>query len=238
MRGGTDYTRPGEQLRPAVRGRPARVHPAEGTLQCPVAGHCIDHPGTIDLSAVLGSGTSNLACPRTATSWPPANSGQSEWWNVDVVGVKSLSGWYKIVTRRATRSCSTCSGTTPVQRDRKHHHQPVPVLLRPPLVALSPGTVRRRAWPLAAPCHLTTQPNRRPPIEQPIPPQPTIRPWPSRASSAAPSARLSRGRAAGGPRPGSPRWPRARSSWPGAFLPWVEAFAGLVQVPGVRGSNG
>ena len=24
----------------------------------------------------------------------------------------------------------------------------------------------------------------------------------------------------------------------GAFLPWVEAFAGLVQVPGVRGSNG
>ena len=24
----------------------------------------------------------------------------------------------------------------------------------------------------------------------------------------------------------------------GAFLPWVEAFAGLVQVAGVRGSNG
>ena len=24
----------------------------------------------------------------------------------------------------------------------------------------------------------------------------------------------------------------------GAFLPWVSAFAGLIQVPGVRGSNG
>ena len=24
----------------------------------------------------------------------------------------------------------------------------------------------------------------------------------------------------------------------GAFLPWVEAFAGLLQIPGVRGGNG
>ncbi len=35
----------------------------------------------------------------------------------------------------------------------------------------------------------------------------------------------------------SPR-PRARPSSPARFLPWVQAFAGLIQIPGIRGGNG
>ena len=33
------------------------------TVQCPVAGHCIDHPHRIDLSRVFGSGTENALLP-------------------------------------------------------------------------------------------------------------------------------------------------------------------------------
>ena len=50
---------------------------------------------------MLGSGTSNLALPAHSHIVATANSGQSEWWNVDVVGVKSLSAWYKIVNAKS-----------------------------------------------------------------------------------------------------------------------------------------
>ena len=95
---GADYTQtPASNFDPLYVVVPLGFTPPKWTLQCPVAGHCIDHPGTIDLSAVLGSGTSDLALPAHSHIVATNNSGQSEWWNVDVVGVKSLSAWYKIV---------------------------------------------------------------------------------------------------------------------------------------------
>ena len=95
---GADYTQtPASTFDPLYVVVPLGFTPPKSTLQCPVAGHCIDHPGTIDLSAVLGSGTSDLALPAHSHIVATNNSGQSEWWNVDVVGVKSLSAWYKIV---------------------------------------------------------------------------------------------------------------------------------------------
>ena len=95
---GADYTQtPASNFDPLYVVVPLGFTPPKSTLQCPVAGHCIDHPGTIDLSAVLGSGTSNLALPAHSHIVATNNSGQSEWWNVDVVGVKSLSAWDKIV---------------------------------------------------------------------------------------------------------------------------------------------
>ena len=95
---GADYTQtPASNFDPLYVVVPLGFTPPKWTLQCPVAGHCIDHPGTIDLSGVLGSGTSNLALPAHSHIVATNNSGQSEWWNVDVVGVKSLSAWYKIV---------------------------------------------------------------------------------------------------------------------------------------------
>ena len=95
---GADYTQtPASNFDPLYVVVPLGFTPPKSTLQCPLAGHCIDHPGTIDLSAVLGSGTSNLTLPAHSHIVATNNSGQSEWWNVDVVGVKSLTAWYKIV---------------------------------------------------------------------------------------------------------------------------------------------
>lgn len=95
---GSDYTQtPATSFDPLYVVVPLGFTPPKNTLQCPVAGHCIDHPNTIDLSAVLGSGTSNLALPAHSHIVATDNNQQSEWWNVDVVGVKSLSAWNKIV---------------------------------------------------------------------------------------------------------------------------------------------
>ena len=95
---GADYTQtPAATFDPLYVVVPLGFTPPKWTLQCPVAGNCIDHPHTIDLSAVLGSTTSNLPLPAHSHIVATSNGGQSEWWNVDVVGVKSLSDWYKIV---------------------------------------------------------------------------------------------------------------------------------------------
>ncbi len=95
---GADYTQtPASSFDPLYVVVPLGFTPPKSTLQCPVAGHCIDHPMTIDLSAVLGTGTGDLALPAHSHVVATDNGNQSEWWNVDVVGVKSLKAWDKIV---------------------------------------------------------------------------------------------------------------------------------------------
>ena len=95
---GADYTQtPASTFDPLYVVVPLGFTPPKSTLQCPVAGHCIDHPSTIDLSAVLGAGTSDLPLPAHSHIVATANGHQSEWWNGDVVGVKSLKAWDKIV---------------------------------------------------------------------------------------------------------------------------------------------
>jgi len=99
---GSDYTQtPASTFDPLYVVVPLGFTPPTSTLQCPVAGQCIDHPHTIDLSAVLGSGTANALLPPHSHVVATANSGQSEWWNVDVVGVKSLGAWNKIVAAKS-----------------------------------------------------------------------------------------------------------------------------------------
>jgi hypothetical protein len=101
---GADYTQtPASTFDPLYVVVPLGFTPPKSTLQCPVAGHCIDHPSTIDLSAVLGAGTSNLPLPAHSHVVATANSHQSEWWNVDVVGVKSPKAWDKIVWAKSDR---------------------------------------------------------------------------------------------------------------------------------------
>ena len=91
---------------------PLGFTPPKRTLQCP-AGHCIDHPRHIDLTSVLGSGAGNVLLPAHSHIVATANSHQSEWWNVDIVGVKSLCGLEQAhPATRARASCSTCSGRT------------------------------------------------------------------------------------------------------------------------------
>lgn len=101
--GGANYTQtPASTFDPLYVIVPLGFTPPARTLQCP-AGHCIDHPHTIDLTSVLGSGTGNLPLPAHSHIVATANSGQSEWWNVDVVGVKSLSAWNKLITAKSDR---------------------------------------------------------------------------------------------------------------------------------------
>jgi hypothetical protein len=101
---GADYTQtPARTFDPLYVVVPLGFTPPESTLQCPVAGRCIDHPHTIDLSAVLGSGTQNLALPPHSHVVATDNSHQSEWWNVDVVGVKTLNAWDRIVSHKTDR---------------------------------------------------------------------------------------------------------------------------------------
>jgi hypothetical protein len=95
--GGTNYTQtPANTFDPLYVIVPLGFTPPKWTLQCP-AGRCIDHPHTIDLTSVLGSGTGNLTLPAHSHIVATSNSHQSEWWNVDIVGVKSLTTWNKLV---------------------------------------------------------------------------------------------------------------------------------------------
>ena len=95
---GANYTQtPANTFDPLYVIVPLGFTPPKGTLQCPTAGRCIDHPHTVDLSAVLGSGTGNAMLPPHSHIVTTANSGQAEWWNVYVVGVKSLHAWNAIV---------------------------------------------------------------------------------------------------------------------------------------------
>jgi len=95
--GGTNYTQtPASTFDPLYVIVPLGFTPPKSTLQCP-AGRCIDHPHTIDLTSVLGSGTGNLTLPAHSHIVATNNSHQSEWWNIDIVGVKSLSTWNKLI---------------------------------------------------------------------------------------------------------------------------------------------
>jgi hypothetical protein len=100
---GTDYTQtPASTFDPLYVIVPLGFTPPKHTLQCPTAGRCIDHPSTIDLSAVLGASAAKAALPPHSHIVATANSHQAEWWNVDVVGVKTLKAWNKIVHDKST----------------------------------------------------------------------------------------------------------------------------------------
>jgi len=91
--GGTNYTQtPASTFDPLYVIVPLGFTPPRNTLQCP-AGRCIDHPHTIG----------NLPLPAHSHIVATANGGQSEWWNVDVVGVKSLTAWDKLVWAKSDR---------------------------------------------------------------------------------------------------------------------------------------
>jgi hypothetical protein len=102
--GGANYTQtPARTFDPLYVIVPLGFTPSARTLQCPT-GHCIDHPHTIDLTSVLGAGTGNLPLPAHSHIVATANSGQPEWWNVDVVGVKSQWAWNRLVTAKSDRA--------------------------------------------------------------------------------------------------------------------------------------
>jgi hypothetical protein len=95
---------------------PQGFTPPESTLQCPLAGQCIDHPHTIDLSRLFGSSSSNVALPPHSHILIDDESFQSTWWPVVVVGVKNLGAWNKIVSAKsetAVQACQAAGKCTP-----------------------------------------------------------------------------------------------------------------------------
>jgi hypothetical protein len=85
---------------------PQGFTPPSSTLQCPVAGSCIDHPSTIDLSRLMGS--SNATLPPHSHILVDDESFQSTWWPLVVVGVKNISAWNKIVKAKSETAVQAC----------------------------------------------------------------------------------------------------------------------------------
>ena len=95
---------------------PQGFTPPDSTLQCPVAGQCIDHPHDIDLSRLFGSSSSDVALPPHSHILIDDESFQSTWWPVVVVGVKNISAWNKIVKAKsetAVQACQAAGNCTP-----------------------------------------------------------------------------------------------------------------------------
>jgi hypothetical protein len=62
-------------------------------LQCPVAGDCINHPNTLDLSPVFGAGAENVPLPPHSHI---VDVDQGGWWEIEVVGVTDPAVWAQI----------------------------------------------------------------------------------------------------------------------------------------------
>ena len=109
---GTEDPRPGK-IPVLYVVTPTGFTPATSTLQCPVAGACINHPSTIDLSRVFGPGFANVPLPAHShvidSSLPEsqANGGQAGWWEIEVVGVSSPAVWDQIVAGKSLATVRT-----------------------------------------------------------------------------------------------------------------------------------
>src|SRR5947208_14575236 len=77
---------------------PIGFRPAESTLQCPVVGHCINHPSTIDLSRVFGAGTENAPLPAHSHI---VEQVEGNWWELHVIGVKNPATWDQVVAGKS-----------------------------------------------------------------------------------------------------------------------------------------
>lgn len=90
---------------------PLGFTPTQG-IQCPLAGNCIDHPTTIDLSALYPTLQKLNAVPPGVTSASDLdnapltphshviynrNNDLPEWWNVVVVPVTSQAGFNSVI---------------------------------------------------------------------------------------------------------------------------------------------
>jgi hypothetical protein len=73
---------------------PLGFTPPEGTLQCPVAGNCINHPHDIDLSRVFGAGAEDVPLPAHSHVIDDLQGG---WWKTFVVGVTTQEAWDRVV---------------------------------------------------------------------------------------------------------------------------------------------
>ena len=86
---------------------PLGFSPPGNTLHCPIRGRCIDQPGTIDVSRLVGW-TGNIAFPRHSIVLEEDESFQSTWWPVVLVGVKNLTAWNQLATAKSAEAMDAC----------------------------------------------------------------------------------------------------------------------------------
>jgi hypothetical protein len=106
----------GDVVSPIRTITPQGFTPPSSTLQCPVAGQCIDHPHDIDLSRLFGAGSSNVTLPPHSHILVDDESFQSTWWPIVVVGVKNIKAWDTIVRAKsetAVQACQAAGNCTP-----------------------------------------------------------------------------------------------------------------------------
>lgn len=99
---GSDYESiPASNFDPLYVVVPIGFTPAKRTLNCPVAGKCIDHPSTIDLSGVFASAKyDNVKLPAHSHIITTVNGHKAEWWDVVVIGITNKPTWNKVVAAK------------------------------------------------------------------------------------------------------------------------------------------
>ena len=96
---------------------PIGFTPATSTLQCPIAGACVDHPHDIDLSRVFGSTAADTLLPPHSHVVTTANAGVAEWWRIIVVGVTSQTAWDSIVNGKSITAVNACQASAACTKD-------------------------------------------------------------------------------------------------------------------------
>lgn len=89
---------------------PIGFRPADATLQCPMVGHCINHPSTIDVSRVFGPGTENAPLPAHSHI---VDQAEGNWWEIHVIGVKDPATWDQIVAGKSLATVRALEAADP-----------------------------------------------------------------------------------------------------------------------------
>jgi hypothetical protein len=92
---------------------PIGFTPDASTLHCPVAGHCINHPSTIDLSRLFGPSQSNVLLPPHSHI---IDQTSGNWWGLIDIGVKDQATWDKIVAGKSLSTVRTLQANDAAQQ--------------------------------------------------------------------------------------------------------------------------
>lgn len=85
---------------------PLGFRPDDATLHCPEVGECINHPNTLNVSAVFGPGNDDFPLPAHShiVEGPgDLKAGQAGWWEIEVVGVSDPAVWDAVVEGKSLR---------------------------------------------------------------------------------------------------------------------------------------
>jgi len=90
---------------------PVGFAPPPDTLHCPVGGHCIDNPHTIDLSHAVPRGSSEAVLAPHSFVIEDEEAFQSTWWPVVLVFVKNLDAWNTIAAAKSIDAVDACQAS-------------------------------------------------------------------------------------------------------------------------------